>query len=92
MDFDDLLLNTYLLFSAHEDVRAKYQDRFKFVLVDEYQDTNYAQYLIIKRLAALNHNICVVGDDAQSIYAFRGANIQNIFNFRRDYPNAGFQL
>ena len=65
----------------------KYQNKFKYILVDEYQDTNHVQYMIIKRLAAMFENICVVGDDAQSIYAFRGANIQNIFNFEKDYPD-----
>ena len=83
MDFDDILINTYRLF---EDTLNKYQQKFRFVLVDEYQDTNYVQYLIVKKLAAVNRNICVVGDDAQSIYAFRGANIQNILNFEYDYP------
>lgn len=87
MDFDDLLFNTNVLLRDFPDVLLKYQNRFKYILVDEYQDTNYAQYLIVKKLAARFQNICVVGDDAQSIYAFRGANIQNIFNFKRDYPN-----
>ena len=87
MDFDDLLLNTYLLFSAHEDVRAKYQDRFKFVLVDEYQDTNYAQQQIVYQLTEKQQHVCVVGDDAQSIYAFRGANIDNILGFQGLYDN-----
>ena len=87
MDFDDLLFNTNLLLRDHPDVLVKYQDRFRYIHVDEYQDTNYAQYLIVKKLAARHQNICVVGDDAQSIYAFRGANIQNIFNFQRDYPD-----
>ncbi|MBP5189910.1 MAG: UvrD-helicase domain-containing protein [Bacteroidales bacterium] len=87
MDFDDLLFNTNILLRDFPDVLLKYQNRFKYILVDEYQDTNYAQYLIVKKLAARFQNICVVGDDAQSIYAFRGANIQNIFNFRRDYPS-----
>ena len=86
MDFDDLLFNTNILLRDFPDVLLKYQNRFKYILVDEYQDTNYAQYLIVKKLAARYQNICVVGDDAQSIYAFRGANIQNIFNFKRDYP------
>lgn len=86
MDFDDLLYNTNLLFRDFPEILHKYQNRFQYILVDEYQDTNYAQYLILKRLAALRENICVVGDDAQSIYAFRGANIENIFNFRKDYP------
>lgn len=87
MDFDDLLFNTNLLFRNFPEVLHKYQHRFKYILVDEYQDTNHAQYLIIKRMAALNENITVVGDDAQSIYAFRGANIQNILNFKKDYPD-----
>ena len=87
MDFDDLLFNTNVLLRDFPDVLLKYQNRFKYIMVDEYQDTNYSQYLIVKKLAARYQNICVVGDDAQSIYAFRGANIQNIFNFRRDYPN-----
>ncbi len=90
MDFDDLLLNTNLLFRDHPDILEKYQDKFKYILVDEYQDTNFAQYLIINKLSAKNKNICVVGDDAQSIYAFRGAKIENILNFRNDYP--GYQL
>ena len=87
MDFDDLLFNTNILFRNFEDALYKYQQKFKYILVDEYQDTNYSQYLIIKKLAANNENICVVGDDAQSIYAFRGANIQNILNFKSDYPD-----
>lgn len=87
MDFDDLLFKTNVLFRDHADVLYKYQHRFQYLLVDEYQDTNYSQYLIVKKLAALNENIAVVGDDAQSIYAFRGANIQNILNFRKDYPD-----
>ena len=86
MDFDDLLVNTYKLLNDFPEVMHKYQNKFKYILVDEYQDTNHIQYLIIKILAALNENICVVGDDAQSIYAFRGANIQNILNFKIDYP------
>ncbi len=86
MDFDDLLFNMNILLRDFPDVLLKYQQRFQYIMVDEYQDTNYAQYLIVKKLAARHQNICVVGDDAQSIYAFRGANIQNIFNFRRDYP------
>lgn len=88
MDFDDLLFNMNLLLRDFPEVLVKYQAKFKYLLVDEYQDTNYAQYLIIKKLAARNENICVVGDDAQSIYGFRGANIQNILNFRKDYPDA----
>ncbi len=87
MDFDDLLYWTNVLLRDFPDVLNKYQSRFKYVMVDEYQDTNYAQYLIVKRLAAKLENICVVGDDAQSIYAFRGANIENILNFRKDYPD-----
>ena len=87
MDFDDLLLKTYQLLENHPDVLLKYQEKFKYILIDEYQDTNHIQYLIIKKLAALNENICIVGDDAQSIYAFRGANIQNILNFKIDYPD-----
>ena len=87
MDFDDLLLKTYQLLEEHTDVLLKYQEKFKYILIDEYQDTNHIQYLIIKKLASLYKNICVVGDDAQSIYAFRGANIQNILNFRIHYPD-----
>ncbi len=87
MDFDDLLFNTYILFHSFAEVLYKYQQKFRYILVDEYQDTNQAQYLIVKKLAANTENICVVGDDAQSIYAFRGANIQNILNFRKDYPD-----
>jgi DNA helicase-2/ATP-dependent DNA helicase PcrA len=87
MDFDDLLFNTNVLFRDFPDVLHQYQHKFKYVLVDEYQDTNYSQYLIVRKLAAVNENLCVVGDDAQSIYSFRGANIQNILNFKRDYPD-----
>jgi len=87
MDFDDILINTYILLEKHPDVCHKWQHRFKYVMVDEYQDTNTVQYMITKRIAAVHQNICVVGDDAQSIYAFRGANIQNILNFNRDYPD-----
>ncbi len=87
MDFDDLLFNTNVLFRDHTDVLYKYQHRFKHVLVDEFQDTNISQYLITRKLASVHQNICVVGDDAQSIYAFRGADIQNILNFERDYPD-----
>lgn len=86
MDFDDLLFNTHLLFKTHTDVLNKYQQRFHYVLVDEFQDTNITQYLIVKMLASVRENICVVGDDAQSIYAFRGANIQNILNFEKHFP------
>jgi len=87
MDFDDLLLNTNILFRDFPEILVKYQKMFNYILVDEYQDTNYAQYLIIKKLAQHHANICVVGDDAQSIYSFRGAKIENILNFRNDYPN-----
>ncbi|MBI2259361.1 MAG: UvrD-helicase domain-containing protein [Flavobacteriia bacterium] len=87
MDFDDLLYQTNVLFRDYPDVLQYYQHKFRYVLVDEYQDTNYAQYLIVKKLAAVHENICVVGDDAQSIYSFRGANIENILNFRNDYPD-----
>jgi DNA helicase-2/ATP-dependent DNA helicase PcrA len=86
MDFDDLLFKMNVLLRDFPDVLYKYQHRFQYLLVDEYQDTNFAQYLIVKQLGAVHENVCVVGDDAQSIYAFRGANIQNILNFRRDYP------
>ena len=88
MDFDDLLLKTNELLNVYPDVLAKYQQRFRYILVDEYQDTNHSQYLIVKALADRFQNICVVGDDAQSIYAFRGANINNILNFKHDYPRA----
>ncbi|XOD66907.1 MAG: ATP-dependent helicase [Flavobacteriales bacterium Tduv] len=86
MDFDDLLLRTNELLTRFPKVLQKYQERFKYILVDEYQDTNHSQYLIVKALASRYKNICVVGDDAQSIYAFRGANIRNILNFQTDYP------
>ncbi|MFA5326244.1 MAG: UvrD-helicase domain-containing protein [Prolixibacteraceae bacterium] len=86
MDFDDLLLKTNSLFRNHPDILAKYQRIFDYILVDEYQDTNHSQYMIIKKLAATHNNICVVGDDAQSIYSFRGARIENILNFQHDYP------
>ncbi|PKP40098.1 MAG: ATP-dependent DNA helicase [Bacteroidetes bacterium HGW-Bacteroidetes-13] len=87
MDFDDLLLRTNELLTRFPEVLMKYQDRFRYILVDEYQDTNHSQYLIVKMLSDRFQNICVVGDDSQSIYAFRGANIQNIFNFQKDYEN-----
>lgn len=87
MDFDDLLFNTNVLFRDHLDVLNKYQHRFKYVMVDEFQDTNVSQYLITKKLSSVNQNICIVGDDAQSIYAFRGADITNILNFEKDYPD-----
>lgn len=86
MDFDDILFNTNVLLRDFPEILYKYQNHFHYILVDEYQDTNYAQYLIIRRIAAMRENICVVGDDAQSIYGFRGANIQNILNFKTDYP------
>ena len=88
MDFDDLLLRTNELLTRFPEVLAKYQDRFRYILVDEYQDTNHSQYLIVKAVASKFENLCVVGDDAQSIYAFRGANIYNILNFKKDYPDA----
>lgn len=87
MDFDDLLLNTHKLFSQHPDVLEKYQQRFEYILIDEFQDTNMVQYAIIKDLARVHQNICVVGDDAQSIYAFRGADLRNMLTFEEDYPN-----
>jgi len=90
MDFDDLLLNTNILFKNNPDVLEKYQKQFDYILVDEYQDTNYSQYMIVKQLAAAHKNVCVVGDDAQSIYSFRGAKIENILSFRNDYP--GYKL
>ena len=87
MDFDDLLLQTNLLFRDHPAVLDKYREAFDYLLVDEYQDTNYSQYLIVKKLAEIHRNLCVVGDDAQSIYSFRGARIENILNFKNDYPD-----
>lgn len=86
MDFDDLLLYTNILFRDFPEILAKYQNKFNNILVDEYQDTNFSQYLIIKKLAASHKNICIVGDDSQSIYSFRGAKIENILNFKSDYP------
>lgn len=88
MDFDDLLLQTNILFRDFPEVLARYQAQFQYILVDEYQDTNYAQYIIIRRLSQQHGRVCVVGDDAQSIYSFRGAKIENILSFRNDYPNA----
>ena len=88
MDFDDLLINTLRLLDSCPEVREKYQQQFQYILVDEYQDTNYIQFLLVKRLAEPQNNICVVGDDAQSIYSFRGADIRNILNFRQVYPQA----
>ena len=87
MDFDDLLLKTNELLNRFPEVLAKYQNRFRYILVDEYQDTNHSQYLIVRALSDKFQNICVVGDDAQSIYAFRGANINNILNFQKDYED-----
>ena len=87
MDFDDLLLKTNELLNKYPEVLAKYQDRFRYILVDEYQDTNHSQYLIVKALSDRHQNICVVGDDSQSIYSFRGANINNILNFQKDYDD-----
>ncbi|MCK5775526.1 MAG: UvrD-helicase domain-containing protein, partial [Bacteroidales bacterium] len=86
MDFDDLLYKINVLFRDFPEVLYRYQQKFQYVLVDEYQDTNFSQYLIVKKLSANNENVCVVGDDAQSIYSFRGANIENILNFKQDYP------
>ena len=88
MDFDDLLLQTNILLRDCPDVLTKYQEQFQYILVDEYQDTNYAQYIIIRRLSMHHGRVCVVGDDAQSIYSFRGAKIENILSFRNDYPSA----
>jgi DNA helicase-2/ATP-dependent DNA helicase PcrA len=88
MDFDDLLLQTNILLRDCPDVLARYQQQFRYILVDEYQDTNYAQYIIIRRLSQQGSKVCVVGDDAQSIYSFRGAKIENILSFQRDYPTA----
>jgi DNA helicase-2/ATP-dependent DNA helicase PcrA len=87
MDFDDILFNTNILFRDHPDVLEKYQHKFRYILVDEYQDTNLSQYYIINQLAKGHKNLCVVGDDAQSIYSFRGAKIENILNFKKDYPD-----
>jgi DNA helicase-2/ATP-dependent DNA helicase PcrA len=87
MDFDDLLLYTNILFYEYPDILAKYQNFFDYILVDEYQDTNFAQYVVIKKLSAIHRNICVVGDDSQSVYSFRGARIENILNFKNDYPD-----
>lgn len=87
MDFDDLLFNTNVLFRDFPEVLHKYQHKFQYVMVDEFQDTNVSQYLITRKLSAVHRNICIVGDDAQSIYAFRGANIENILNFEKDFPD-----
>ncbi|MDD4776789.1 MAG: 3'-5' exonuclease [Fermentimonas sp.] len=86
MDFDDLLMYTNILFRDHKEILEKYRNQFQYILVDEYQDTNFAQHLIVKQLADVHHRVCVVGDDAQSIYSFRGANIDNILNFRSNFP------
>ena len=88
MDFDDLLLQTNILLRDAPEVLARYQEQFRYILVDEYQDTNYAQYVIIRRLSQTHSRVCVVGDDAQSIYSFRGAKIENILSFRKDFPSA----
>ena len=88
MDFDDLLLYTYILFETHPEIRAKYAERFRYILVDEYQDTNYAQHVVVQQLAESHRRVCVVGDDAQSIYSFRGANIDNILTFNRIYTDS----
>src|SRR5699024_8953712 len=88
MDFDDLLIKPIELFQKHPEVLEKYQDRFKYILIDEYQDTNHAQYKVTNMLANKYKNLCVVGDDAQSIYSFRGADIGNILDFKNDYENA----
>jgi len=88
MDFDDLLINMLRLMDICPEAREKYQQQFQYILVDEYQDTNYIQFLLVKKLAEPQNNLCVVGDDAQSIYSFRGADIRNILNFQREYPNA----
>jgi len=87
MDFDDLLVNMYLMLTTHPESLSKYQHKFRYILIDEYQDTNTAQYHIIKLLGAMHENICVVGDDAQSIYSFRGASVKNIFQFQKDYED-----
>ena len=87
MDFDDLLFKMNVLLRDFPEVLYKYQQLFQYILVDEYQDTNFSQYIIVKKLAANNENVCVVGDDAQSIYSFRGANIKNILNLKDDYPD-----
>ena len=88
MDFDDLLMNIHILFANNDDIRRKYAERFEYVLVDEYQDTNFAQQAIVNQLTRERQKVCVVGDDAQSIYSFRGANIDNILGFQNTYDNA----
>jgi len=87
MDFDDIIMNVVTLFQNHPEILTKYQDRFQYIMIDEYQDTNHAQYLMVKMLAIKNQNICVVGDDFQAIYSWRGANFKNILNFSKDYKN-----
>ena len=88
MDFDDLLVKTVELFQAHPDILDYYQERFRYIMVDEYQDTNTVQFMLVKLLASKYRNLCVVGDDDQSIYRFRGANIFNILNFEKYFPDA----
>src|SRR5206468_11419009 len=88
LDFDDLLLKSVELFEQAESVRAKYAEQFRFVMVDEYQDTNRPQYLLIRRLSEIHRNLCVVGDPAQSIHKWRGADLRNILDFERDFPEA----
>ena len=85
MDFDDMLIYTWKLFKEHPDIAQKYQEKFQYILVDEYQDTNYAQHQIVLQLTGNHQHVCVVGDDAQSIYSFRGAKIDNILNFQKLY-------
>src|SRR5205823_488893 len=88
MDFDDLIKVAIALFTERPDILKKYQERFRYVLVDEYKDTNHSQYILIRLLTKIHRNLCDVGDDDQGVYRFRGADIQNILNFERDYPNA----
>src|SRR5206468_6853103 len=88
LDFDDLIYRTVEMFRHHPDILQRYQEQFQYIMVDEYQDTNHAQYQVTKLLAQAHHNICVVGDDWQSIYSWRGANFQNILDFEKDYPEA----
>jgi DNA helicase-2/ATP-dependent DNA helicase PcrA len=92
MDFDDLLVNMYILLSNFPEALSKYQTKFRYVMIDEYQDTNLAQYHIVKLLGAMHENICVVGDDAQSIYSFSGASMENIFQFQKDYDDVTYQI
>ena len=86
MDFDDILLNCVKLFENNEEILSKYQNRFKYIMVDEYQDTNHIQYSLISMMAEAHHNLCVVGDDDQCIYQWRGADIRNILDFEKDFP------